>query len=110
MQEFKLKPFYSTGSVRGGCVGDYLWNVGECQEILSVFDPVATKAHIRQFLETGVKLRNQLFDVAVDGDNYTVSCQGKTLKAKIGHVVTIAGGELTLHILTSGYLHKGKTD
>jgi hypothetical protein len=53
--EFKLKPFYSTGSIRGGCVGDYLWNVGECQEILSVFDPSATKAHIRQFLETGVK-------------------------------------------------------
>jgi hypothetical protein len=53
--EFKLNPFYSTGSVRGGCVGDYLWNVGECLEILSVFDPDATKAHIRQFLETGVK-------------------------------------------------------
>jgi hypothetical protein len=53
--EFKLKPFYSTGSVRGGCIGDYLWNVGECPEILSVFDPEATKAHIRQFLETGVK-------------------------------------------------------
>jgi hypothetical protein len=53
--EFKLTPFYSTGSVRGGCVGDYLWNVGECPEILSVFDPQSTKAHIRQFLETGVK-------------------------------------------------------
>jgi hypothetical protein len=53
--EFKLNPFYSTGSVRGGCVGDYLWNVGECPEILSFFDPDATKAHIRQFLETGVK-------------------------------------------------------
>ena len=53
--EFKLNPFYSTGSVRGGCVGDYLWNVGESMEILSVFDPDATKAHIRQFLETGVK-------------------------------------------------------
>jgi len=53
--EFKLKPFYSTGSVRGGCVGDYLWNVGECLEILSFFDRDATKAHIRQFLETGVK-------------------------------------------------------
>jgi len=53
--EFKLNPFYSTGSVRGGCVGDYLWNVGECLEILSFYDPDATKAHIRQFLETGVK-------------------------------------------------------
>lgn len=53
--EFKLKPFYSTGSVRGGCVGDYLWNVGECPEILSMYDPAATRVHIRQFLETGVK-------------------------------------------------------
>ncbi|MBN1184264.1 MAG: hypothetical protein JXB49_18385, partial [Bacteroidales bacterium] len=53
--EFKLNPFYSTGSVRGGCIGEYLWNVGESMEILSVFDPDATKAHIRQFLETGVK-------------------------------------------------------
>ncbi|MBN1183652.1 MAG: hypothetical protein JXB49_15280, partial [Bacteroidales bacterium] len=25
--EFKLNPFYSTGSVRGGCIGEYLWNV-----------------------------------------------------------------------------------
>ncbi len=55
VEEFKLKPFYSTGSVRGGCIGDYLWNIGECQEILSLFDPEATKSHIRQFLETGVK-------------------------------------------------------
>jgi hypothetical protein len=53
--EFKLHPFYATGSIRGGCIGDYLWNVGECPEILSFFDPDATKAHIRQFLETGVK-------------------------------------------------------
>lgn len=53
--EFKLNPFYSTGSIRGGCVGEYLWNVGECPEILPIFDPDATKAHIRQFLETGVK-------------------------------------------------------
>lgn len=53
--EFKLKPFYATGSVRGGCVGDYLWNLGECAEILPLFDPAGTRAHIRQFLETGVK-------------------------------------------------------
>lgn len=53
--EFKLKPFYATGSVRGGCVGDYLWNVGECPEILSLFDPAGARAHIRQFMETGIK-------------------------------------------------------
>ena len=53
--EFKLKPFYSTGSVKGGCVGEYLWDVGEACEIISLCDPKATKAHIIQFMETGVK-------------------------------------------------------
>jgi len=82
--EFKLKPFYSTGSVRGGCVGDYLWNVGECPEILSLYDPEATKAHIRQFLETGVKhdfgfcpvngghVASQLLLSHKSGENYRV--------------------------------------
>lgn len=53
--EFKLNPFYSTGSVKGGCVGEYLWDVGEACEIISLCDPQATKAHIIQFMETGVK-------------------------------------------------------
>jgi hypothetical protein len=53
--EFKLKPFYSSGSVKGGCVGEYLWDFGEACEIISLCDPQATKAHIIQFLETGVK-------------------------------------------------------
>jgi hypothetical protein len=53
--EFKLKPFYSSGSVKGGCVGEYLWDFGEACEIISLFDPQATKAHIIQFMETGVK-------------------------------------------------------
>ena len=26
--EFKLHPYYSTGSVNGGCIGGYLWNYG----------------------------------------------------------------------------------
>ena len=54
--EFKLKPYYSSGSVKGGCVGNYLWDMGEIAEIMSMYDPKASKAHIRQFLETGVKL------------------------------------------------------
>jgi hypothetical protein len=53
--EFRLKPFYSTGSVKGGCVGEYLWDLGEACEIFSLYDPQATRAHIRQFFETGVK-------------------------------------------------------
>lgn len=53
--EFKLNPYYSTGSINGGCLGNYLWNFGESMEILSLYDPEATKAHIKQFLETGVE-------------------------------------------------------
>lgn len=48
--EFVLHPYYSTGSVRGGCVCDYLWNFGENWEILPLYDPEAAKAHIKKFL------------------------------------------------------------
>jgi hypothetical protein len=48
--EFKLNPYYATGSVKGGCLCNYLWNFGEIWEILPLLDPAATKAHIKQFL------------------------------------------------------------
>ena len=50
--EFVLCPYYSTGSVRGGCVCDYLWNFGETWEILPLYDPDAARSHICQFLKT----------------------------------------------------------
>ncbi len=50
--EFILHPYYSTGSVRGGCVCDYLWNFGETWEILPLVDAAAARAHIGQFLKT----------------------------------------------------------
>jgi hypothetical protein len=49
--EFVLHPYYGTGSIKGGCVCDYLWNFGEDWEILPLYDPEATRAHIRQFLK-----------------------------------------------------------
>ncbi len=45
-----LNPYYSTGSVKGGCVCDYLWNFGEVWELLPLYDPTAMRAHIAQFL------------------------------------------------------------
>ncbi len=45
-----LNPYYSTGSVKGGCVCDYLWNFGEVWEILPLYDPASMRAHIAQFL------------------------------------------------------------
>jgi hypothetical protein len=49
--EFVLHPYYSTGSTRGGCVGNYLWNYGECWEILPLYNPAADREHIKQFLK-----------------------------------------------------------
>lgn len=48
--EFVLHPYYSTGSVNGGCVGNYLWDFGGNWEIFPLLDPEATKTHIKQFL------------------------------------------------------------
>ena len=49
--EFVLHPYYSTGSIRGGCVTDYLWNYGEAWELLPLYDPAAHREHIKQFLK-----------------------------------------------------------
>jgi hypothetical protein len=48
--EFVLHPYYSTGSVCGGCVCDYLWNFGENWEIFPLYDQEASRTHIKQFL------------------------------------------------------------
>ena len=50
--EFVLRPYYGTGSVKGGCVCNYLWNFGEVWEILPLVDPAADREHVKQFLKT----------------------------------------------------------
>jgi hypothetical protein len=52
--EFVLQPYYSTGSVKGGCVCNYLWDFGEVWKILPLYDPAAAKSHIRQFLKIDI--------------------------------------------------------
>lgn len=48
--EFVLHPYYSTGSINGGCVCEYLWNYGDCWEILPLYTPQAAKEHIKKFV------------------------------------------------------------
>ena len=48
--EFLLHPYYSTGSINGGCVCSYLWDFGECWEIFGLYDPKAMREHIKTFL------------------------------------------------------------
>ncbi|MHC5541094.1 MGH1-like glycoside hydrolase domain-containing protein, partial [Singulisphaera rosea] len=52
--EFALHPYYATGSVNGGCVGNYLWDFGGNWEIFPLYDPEATKSHIKQFLAVDI--------------------------------------------------------
>ena len=47
-----LNPHYGTGSVKGGCTCNYLWDFGEIREIFHMIDPKAARAHITQFLRT----------------------------------------------------------
>lgn len=49
--EFILQPYYGTGSINGGCIGNYLWNFGEGWEIHPLYDPRAVREHIKQFLK-----------------------------------------------------------
>lgn len=48
--EFVLHPYYSTGSVNGGCVCEYLYNIGENWEVFPLYEPEATRTHIKLFL------------------------------------------------------------
>ncbi len=52
--EFVLHPYYGTGSVKGGCVCNYLWNFGEVWELLPLYDPKSAREHIQQFLRVDI--------------------------------------------------------
>jgi len=73
--EFVLNPYYSTGSIKGGCVANYLWNFGEVWEVLPLFDAPAARSHIKQFLKCDL-LKHFLFSPvtgAADGPWYMVN-------------------------------------
>ncbi len=48
--EFALRPNYTTGSMNGGCICNYLWDFGEPWEIFPLYDPAASRTHIQQFV------------------------------------------------------------
>lgn len=50
VDQFILNPYYGTGSVLGGCLANYLWDFGEPWELFPLYDPKASREHIKQFL------------------------------------------------------------
>lgn len=48
--EFLLQPYYSTGSINGGCVCSYLWDFASGWELFPIVDPNALREHVKTFL------------------------------------------------------------
>jgi hypothetical protein len=66
--ELVLNPYYSTGSIKGGCLGCYLWDFGIPAEILPLMDPAGARAHIRQYLKVDIAKHNRINPVNGQGD------------------------------------------
>jgi hypothetical protein len=60
--ELVLNPYYPTGSTKGGCFKNYLWNFGANDEIFPLADPEASKTHILQFFRSGCLYNGHSFD------------------------------------------------
>jgi len=69
--EFVLNPYYATGSIKGGCYKNYLWNFAGISEILPLFDPQADKKHILQFIRSGGLYNGHSFDPITGEGNGT---------------------------------------
>lgn len=57
--EFVLQPYYGSGGVIGGSVTLHLWEFGLPAQLFPLYDPVAAKAHIRQFLGVDITRRSR---------------------------------------------------
>lgn len=59
--EFILQPYYGSGGVIGGCVGNYLWEFGLPAQIFPLYDSQASASHIKQFLKVDMT-KHYLFE------------------------------------------------
>jgi hypothetical protein len=73
--EFVLNPYYGSGSIKGGCVGCYLWDYALMPKLLPLYDPFAMRKHIKQFIKADIT-KHFLFnpmDGKGDGPLYPVN-------------------------------------
>ena len=54
VEEFALHPYFSTGSVKGGCLASYLWDFSAGAKVLPMFDAAATKAQIMAYFKVNI--------------------------------------------------------
>ena len=53
-EEFALRPYFSTGGIKGGCMASYLWDFSAGDKILALYDPQATKAQIKAYFDIDI--------------------------------------------------------
>ncbi len=100
--EFVLHPYYSTGSIKGGCLANYLWNFGEAWEILPLFDPSAARNHIRQFLKCDL-LKHFLFNpITGQADGVWYMINQEKIIGLTYYYVLLTGDKAFLHEVVDG--------
>ncbi len=66
--EFVLNPYFSTGSLNGGCCCSYLWDFGANWKIWGMYHPEATRNHIKAFLN--IDLRHHFAFLPLDNSAF----------------------------------------
>lgn len=100
--EFKLNPYYSTGGINGGCVGSYLWDLGECWELLPLFDPEAIREHIKSFLSIDLTRHFAITPMSGEGFGPHYPVNQEKITFLIYHYITLTGDNDFLHEDISG--------
>ncbi|NUM54596.1 MAG: hypothetical protein HUU46_13200 [Candidatus Hydrogenedentes bacterium] len=100
--EFKLNPYYSTGSVKGGCVCNYLWDFGEVWEILPMIDPEAVKAHIKHFLSVDLTKHFAFLPITGEGFGPWYMVNQEKIIGLIYHYVSVTGDTAFLNDTLNG--------
>ncbi|HEY7302986.1 MAG TPA: hypothetical protein VH601_02640 [Bryobacteraceae bacterium] len=89
--EFVMSPYYSTGSIKGGCLGCYLWDYGIPAEILPLVDPSGVRAHIRQYLKIDIAKHNRFNPVNGEGEGGTYIVNQEKIIACVYYYVLHTG-------------------
>ena len=100
--EFKLNPYYSTGSINGGCLCNYLWDFGEVWEILPMIDPDATKAHIKHFLSVDLTKHFAFLPITGEGFGPWYMVNQEKITGLVYYYVTVTGDTAFLNEQLNG--------
>jgi hypothetical protein len=95
--EFLLQPYYSTGSINGGCVCSYLWDFGSGWELFPIVDPAALREHVKTFLSIDLTRHFAFNPISGAGWGPWYYINQEKITFLIYHYVLITGDTAFLH-------------